>query len=64
MLKWEIICPQERAVRCSVSVSRTAFRLLLHILMLSKAGMGLAVLVYSMGLIIPSRGNLGYDDTD
>lgn len=41
-----------------------AFRLLLHILMLSKAGMGLAVLVYSMGLIIPGRGSLGYDDTD
>ncbi len=50
--------------RCSVSVSGTAFRLHSHILMLSTAGVGLAVSLYSVGLIIPGRGVSGYDDTD
>lgn len=45
--------------RCSVTVSGTAFRLHSHIFMLSTAGVGLSILLYSVGLIILGREVLG-----
>lgn len=56
--------PGTELYRCSVSVNGTAFRLHSHILMLSTAGMGLTVSLYSVEVIIPGRGVSRYDDTN
>lgn len=65
MLKWEIICSQEQgSLDAPSQLVEQLFRLRSHILMLSTAGVGLTVSLYSGGLIIPGRGVSGYDDTD
>lgn len=65
MLKWEIICSQEQGSIDAMSpLVEQLLRLHSHIRMLSTAGVGLTVSLYSLGLIIPDRGVSGYDDTD
>lgn len=56
--------PGTELYRCSVSVSGTAFKLHPHIVMLSTADARLTVSLYSVRLIVPGEGVLGYDGTD